>query len=75
MRFRDPLVSASVIQACAVLQNYLMDIREDEENDDADFEDEEDVLEENGGIPERGDDEGSERFRKQLHFFKLFNHL
>jgi len=38
LRFQNPEVSASVILACACLQNWLIDNRFEDENDDKEFE-------------------------------------
>lgn len=37
MRTKNPIVSASIVMACAHLQNFLMDVRTEEEDDDKDF--------------------------------------
>ena len=34
LRFHDPRVSASLIMACGILQNFIVDEREEAENDD-----------------------------------------
>lgn len=41
LRFRRPEMSCYVIQACAILQNFIMLTRLDEENDDHLYEEEE----------------------------------
>uniref|UniRef100_A0A915LNJ6 Harbinger transposase-derived nuclease n=1 Tax=Meloidogyne javanica TaxID=6303 RepID=A0A915LNJ6_MELJA len=74
LRFQNPEVSASVILACACLQNWLVDNRFEDENDDKEFEENniEIISNKNDGYNEEPEDN---RVEQQIKTFIEFNQL
>ena len=74
LRFQNPEVSASVILACACLQNWLIDNRFEDENDDKEFEENniEIISNKNDGYNEEPEDN---RVEQQIKTFIEFNQL
>lgn len=81
LRFRSPLVSASIVMACGCLQNFLVSIRDDEEVDDAEYSgnmvlsDGSDALPIHEEVTERELNAGKQRLASMKNLFRSFNDL
>ncbi|CAK5080924.1 unnamed protein product [Meloidogyne enterolobii] len=75
MRFRDPSISASVVIACACLQNFHVDSRNEQENDDSNYEEIEIIPEQIQNNEQENENEAAYRFEAQFRAFCEFNHL
>uniref|UniRef100_A0A1I8BD83 DDE Tnp4 domain-containing protein n=1 Tax=Meloidogyne hapla TaxID=6305 RepID=A0A1I8BD83_MELHA len=75
MRFRNPSISASVVIACACLQNFHVDSRLEEENDDTDYEQIEIIPEVGQQNVNQFDPIANNRFNEQFRAFCEFNNL
>ena len=77
LRFKNPVISCSVIMACGYLRNFLVETRLDQDNDDDEFMEIENLppVQAEYQDEENEDNDAELRFNSQLMSFRELNFL